>query len=789
MLSAYFKIAWRNLLKNKAYSAIHIAGLSIGIGVALMIGLWVGDEVAFDSYHLHHARLAQAWVTQTFDGETSTDMTVAMPLGDALRTRYGADFKSIALATSAGEHILAVGEKKILNTGIWAEPDFPVMFSLKMKRGDTGALKDPSLILLGESMARALFGDKDPVGKRLRLDNKLEVQVAGVYEDIPRSSTFYGTGFVLPWVLYVSSEGLQHQQGDWNDHMCLLFVELADHVDAEEETVKVRDITQAHVTGYKEEVLLHPMDKWHLYSRFEDGRVVGGRIQFVWLFGIIGAFVLLLACINFMNLSTARSEKRAREVGVRKAIGSLRSQLIWQFLIESVLTAIFSFFLAVGLVVLFLPFFNSLADKSMSIPWGYPLFWLATTGFVLLTGVVAGTYPAFYLSGFDPIRVLKGTLRMGSSESLPRKVLVVVQFSVSVALIIGTIIVLRQIDFAKSRPVGYDRDGLVTVKMNTDETFGHYNALRKELIGTGAVEEMAGSNSPVTHIFNNNTAFTWKGKDPNAQPLFRTIRVTHDFGRTVGWKVIKGRDFSRDFVTDSSAVILNEAAVEVTGLKAPLGEIINFNGQPHMITGVVKNMLTQSPYESMQPTIYFLDYRNPRYITIKMKSSVPVDQMLSQIEPVFRRYAPGSPFAYEFVNTEYARKFFDEQRIGDLAAVFAGLAIFISCLGLLGLASFIAERRTKEIGIRKVLGASTLSLWGLLSRDFIKLVFISCLIAVPVSWYFLWGWLQHYEYRTPISWWIFLLASLGALLLTLLTISFQAIKAALVNPSRSLRSD
>jgi len=490
-----------------------------------------------------------------------------------------------------------------------------------------------------------------------------------------------------------------------------------------------------------------------------------------------------------MNLSTARSEKRAKEVGIRKTLGSLRSQLIGQLLSESVLTAVLAFLVAIGLVGLSLSYFNELSDKAMAIPWSNGWFWLLTLGFTLFTGLVSGSYPALYLSSFEPIKVLKGTFKVGRLASLPRKVLVVIQFTVSVTLIIGTIIVFRQIQYAKNRPVGYTREGLITVDINTPEIYGHYNALRDDLLATGVVEDMAESNSEPTGVSSNQIGFDWAGKDPGTTPLFGTIAVTHDYGKTVGWHIKSGRDFSRNFTTDSTGLILNESAVKLTGLPHPVGMTIKWNGKPRQVIGIVHDMLMESPYMPVQPSIFFIDYGWTQNIIVRIKATVPLKDALAKLAPVFLRHNPGSPFEYHFTDDEYAKKFSDEERIGNLAGIFAMLAILISCLGLFGLASFVAEQRTKEMGVRKVLGASMFNIWKLLSTEFVVLVIISCLIATPIAWYYLYKWLLTYQYHTDISWWIFGVASLGALVITVATVSYQAIKAALANPVKSLRTE
>ena len=531
------------------------------------------------------------------------------------------------------------------------------------------------------------------------------------------------------------------------------------------------------------------MDKWYLYNEFENGVAIGGRIHFVWLFGIIGIFVLLLACINFMNLSTARSEKRAKEIGIRKAIGSLRRQLIGQFLSESLVMAFIAMCFLIALVYISLPFFNTLANKTMSVPFANPLFWLVTIGFAFLTGLFAGSYPAFYLSGFNTIKILKGTFRVGRLAVIPRKVLVVIQFTVSIAFIICTVIVFRQVQFTKNRPVGYSREGLITMDMNTPDIRKNYNGLRNELLKTGMVEDMAEANSTTTEIWSNNTGLDWKGKDPGSSPLFGTIAITHDYGKTVGWQVVSGRDFSRDFPADTGAFILNESAVKLTGMKDPIGKTMKWNGEDHVITGIVKDMIMESPYESTHPTIFHMQYGWVNKIILRIKATVPVRSALTAIEGVFNKYNPSSPFEYNFVDEEYARKFSVEERIGKLASFFAVLAILISCLGLFGLASFVAEQRTKEIGVRKVLGATILNVWQTLSKDFVVLVIISCFIAIPIAYYFMNQWLQKYQYRADMSWWIFVAAIVGSLLITLITVSFQAIKAAIANPIKSLRTE
>ena len=535
-------------------------------------------------------------------------------------------------------------------------------------------------------------------------------------------------------------------------------------------------------------MFLQPMKNWHLRADFKNGINTGGRIQYVWLFGIVGLFVLLLACINFMNLSTARSEKRAKEVGVRKAIGSDRSQLIAQFFSESFLVVIVAFILALILVIIFVPFFNDVADKKLSLLWTNPVFWISGLLFCLFTGLVAGSYPALYLSSFQAVKVLKGTFRVGRFASIPRKVLVVMQFSVSVMLIIGTIVVYRQIQHAKNRPVGYNKESLVTNGIN-DVLHGKYEALRNELKSSNVVVEMTQSTSPTTEVWNTNGGFNWEGKDPNQAVDFPNCGVTPEYGKVIGWKIKEGRDFSRDFATDSAAFILNESAVKFIGLKDPVGKTITWEDKPFKVIGVVKDMLTESPYQPIRAAMYHCTYEQGNVIIMKINPKLSPNVALGKIENIFKKYDPAAAFDFKFVDEDFVKKFGDEERIGKLASVFAGLAVFISCLGLFGLASFVAEQRTKEIGIRKVVGASVFNLWQLLSKDFVLLVIIACIIAAPVAWYGMDQWLQKYDYKAAISWWIFAAAIAGSLLITIFTVSFQAIKAAMSNPVKSLRTE
>lgn len=784
MLKNYLKIGARNIVKYKGYSAINIIGLSLGMMVAILIGLWAHSELTFDADFQNHTQLAQVLLNQTNEGITYTTESMAPPVGDALHTKYDSDFKAITLVSNESDHIIGWADKNISANGIWVQEDFPEMFTLTMLCGSRKALNDPSSVLLSESLALSTFGHTDVVNKTMRIDDKMDVKVGGVFKDLPHNNTFSKVKVLLPWY---NQESWLKDVKEWSNHCCRLFVHLADHAEVNQVSDKIKNLPTPYIKGWKEEILLQPIDRRHLYNEFKNGQAEGGRIQMVRLMVAIGVFVLLLACINFVNLSTARSERRAKEVGIRKTIGSHRIQLIGQFLTESLIIAMASLVLSLMLVQLTLPFFNTLSGKMMTLPFVNPLFWMLLIAFALLCGILSGSYPAFYLSSLTPVKVLKGTFKAGRLAALPRKALVVIQFTVSITLIIGTIIVFEQIQFAKSRPAGYDRSGLISVRISTPDLRNHLEAVRLDLLQTNMVEEVAlTSQSPTS--FNNNNSIDWPGKDPASVIFFRNVNVTPEFGKTIGWTIKEGRDFSRDIPSDSSAAILNEAGLKATGLLNPIGEKIKFDGKEYTLVGIVEDMMTQSPYEALQPAVFFSSGWVSLF-TIRIKSTVNTQDALAQIETIFKRQNPSAPFEFSFVDEEFGRKFLNEQRIGNLAGVFAVLAIVISCLGIFGLASFMAEQRAKEIGVRKVLGASVYNLWKMLSTNFLILVFISILLAVPFAYLFMINWLQKYEYHTEITWWVFAAAGLGALLITLMTVSFQSIKAAVANPVNSLRSE
>ena len=792
MFKNYFKAAFRNLVKNKVFSVINIIGLSAGMAVAILIGLWVWDELSFNKYHQNYDRIARVMQHQTFNGRVNTGVGVPIPLGNELRTTYGSDFKHVVISSWSMNSLVSVGEKRASIQGNYMQPGAPDLLSLRMLKGSRSALKEHSTILLSQSLAKSLFGDADPMGQTVKINDDLVETVTGVYEDLPVSSSFDVVKFIAPF--FDLTSWTQGNEDNWNNNSFQIFVQVADKADMDKVSAKIKGVKQARLSKEEaktnSELFLQPMRKWHLYADFKNGVNTGGAIQYVWLFAIIGVFVLLLACINFMNLSTARSEKRAKEVGIRKAVGSQRSQLISQFFLESLLASFLSFICALLLLMLLLPFFNQVAGKQMSIAWANPYFWAACIGFTIITGLLAGSYPAFYLSAFKPVKVLKGTFRAGPFAAVPRKALVVLQFTVSIVLMIATIVVFRQVQFTQNRPMGYSREGLITIIMRTANYHISFNAMRNDLLASGAITEMAESNTPITENDHYDNSFDWQGKDPNVKATFNTIGVTSEYGKTVGWQLTDGRDFSAKFGTDTFGLILNETAVKYMGLKNPVGEVIKWGGRSFTILGVVNDVLMENPYEPVKQSVFHIRGNDDGGIlNIRLNPKLSLTTALAKVGDVCKKYSPAEPFSYQFVDDDYASKFAYEKRIGKLSVFFTVLAIFISGLGLFAMASFMAEQRIKEIGIRKLLGATVFNLWGLLSKDFVALVLIAVGIAIPIAYFFMHNWLQHYTYRTNISWWIFVVTGSGAIIITLLTVSYQSIKAALSNPVKSLKTE
>lgn len=788
MLRNYIKIAFRSLVKNQTYSIINIGGLAIGLASSILIFLWVADEYSYDTFHVNYNNIYKVYNQAEWNGHIGTGNSQPYPLKEALLAQ-SSGIKHVVMTNWGEGNMLQVGETRLNKYGLNASEDFFKVFTYEWLSGDPAtALNELTSIVITESTAKALFNSTDALNKTIRIDNSDELKVTGVVKDSPKQS-FLEYDYILPFSYYEKTNPWirNFAKTSWDSNSFQMYVLLQDGAskdDVEKAVVNlIRDNNPKSPTA---KLLLHPMSMWRLYSNWEEGVNTGGQIVYVRLFTAIAIFVLIIACINFMNLATARSESRAREVGIRKSIGSRRKELIFQFLGESITVTAIAFLLAIVLVELALPSYNLLVKKNIFIDYGDGQLWLAAIGLVLLIGTLSGSYPSLYLSSFDAVKVLKGKVNLGKGASTPRKVLVTLQFGFSIFLIVGTIVIYQQIQFVKNRDMGYDRENLIQMWIN-GEMRDNFSSIREELLRTGVVQSVCKSNSPVTAIFSNNEV-KWQGKENTQRVAFSTIATEYDYIQTMGVKMIEGRDFSREF-NDSLSVIVNEAALKIMGMTDPIGKKLEINNTQFNIVGVIPDMVMDSPYTPVQPMTLLFDPSWSSTVTLRLTKTNDLPASMAKVEAVFKKLNPNYPFQYRFTDVDFEKKFSSINLISRLAGIFAGLAIFITCLGLFGLAAFTAEQRTKEVGIRKVMGASVSSLVLLISKDFSRLVILAFLISAPVSWWFLNDFLQRYEYRIEVAWWVLLAVGVFALVLALIIVSTQALKAAVMNPTRSLRSE
>lgn len=788
MFRNYFIITIRNLFKNSVYSFINIAGLAIGITCSILILLWVADETSFDKFHPKADRLYQVWVNAHFDGRINSWTSVPLPTADAMKPA-DANIARAAVTDWGGNHLLAVDDKRINKRGFNVGEEFLEMFQFPLIAGNAEqVLDDASIIVITESTAKAFFGDEDAMGKIIRVDNQWDLKVGGILKDIPGNSSFQ-FDFLLPYKhWYNTSDWVKRNSTNWGNYSFQVFVELNDPKNKDAVENSIRDMLAKHGEDeeMKHEFYLYPLLRWRLYGSFENGVEQGGMSDYVQLFTVIAVFIIVIACINFMNLATARSERRAKEVGIRKSIGSRRYELILQFIGESMMTALIAFTIAVIIAQLLLPAYNTLVEKKLFIDYLSKEFWLYSSAVIIITGIVAGSYPAFYLSGFQPVKVLKGKPVVGKSGSLPRKILVAFQFGGAIFLIISMFVIYNQIQLAKGRDIGYSQDRLVTVGLN-QSYHDHMREIKVELLASGAVESVTRANSAITDI-NSNNFVGWPGKPDELKVIFTTVVMDYDWAKTMGVKMVEGRDFSEDFKSDSLAICVNKAAIKVMGLKDPIGTELDLWGKKRKLIGIYDDVLMGSPYEEVKPMFGVLDDWWGSF-TIRLSKTQDLQTALKTVEGVFKKYGPEYPFEYKFVDVEFQKKFTTINLTSRLASMFAILAVVITGLGLFGLASFTAEQRTKEIGIRKVLGASVSGLVGLISKDFSILVIISFILSSPLAWWLLNAYLERYPVRTEIDWWVFPLTGLIALVFALVIVSTQAIRAARANPVNSLRNE
>jgi putative ABC transport system permease protein len=794
MFRNYFKTAWRSIVRAKVYSLLNLLGLATGMAVALLIGLWVHYQLSYDRFVPGYEQAYQVRFNYSDNGVIRNQAEVCLPLGDALKKDIP-EVAHVAPAFDIGQALMAVKDKRIYGDVLYAGEEFLQVFPLPLVAGDAATALQGSTpsIVLTEPMARALFGKEDPLNKTVRFGNVYPLKVTAVVRELPRNSSFH-FDYLLPFSDFAKNWWIKPALTNWNYTYYQLYASLRPGADAARAEAKARQLVRQYApesyASFHREAMFFPLKYWHLYTDFKDGRWAGGLIDYVRMFSIVGILVLLIACINFMNLSTARSERRAREVGVRKVMGSLRGQLILQFLVESLLMTLLAFLLSVVFVQAVLPSFNALTGDAVRVPYGSGWFWLSMFSLVVLTGLLAGSRPAFFLSSFQPVKVLKGAMRMGKAASLPRKVLVVLQFTCSIALIISTIIVYQQIQYARNRPKGYDPNRLIVSRARSDA----FAAFKQEVMESGVVSSLTRSGNPQTDPLVQLTINNWPGRQPN-EPLSLAWNAVGDadYFRTLRIGFVAGDNFKGNIGADSASAIINESAARRMRLKQPLNQIIDCSvsgvTRRLRIVGVVKDALTQNPFAAAEPAIFNYYPAAAWMYTMRLAPTVSTSTALAKLKVISEKYGPDYPFAYTFVDEAFASKFATEMLIGRLAGVFAALAIFISCLGLFGLAAYTAEQRTREIGIRKVLGASVSQVLVLLSGDFILLVGVSCAIASPVAYYFLHQWLAGYYYRITISPLVFVAAALVALVITAITVGFQSVRSAMENPVNSLRSE
>jgi putative ABC transport system permease protein len=787
MLQNYISIAIRVLRRNVAYSIINITGLAIGIASTILILLWVHDEITFNRYFSNHDRLHQIKINNKTDNGITTLHLAPYPLKDHLMVDSRVKRTAIMIWQSA---LLGVGETKIRKSGIDASESYLEMFDYKMIHGNPStALDDPMSIVLTESTAKSLFGTVDVLGKmvEVKIETTEELKITGVVKDPPANVTIAPAFFLTFAYFERTAPWLQFAQTNYSNNSFNIYVELQPGADKAGVDDAIRNIVKEKTNQQVDaELFLHPMDHWRLRNNFVNGKESGGLIDYVVMFALVAVFILVMACINFMNLTTARSQHRAREVGVRKSIGSSRKELIFQFIGESMFIAFLAFLIAVVMVETTLPVYNTVVSKQLFIDYASWTFWAFSVGLILITGLIAGSYPAFYLSAFKPAKILKGNISTGSKGVTARQVLVTVQNVFSILLIIGTAVAYLQIQHLKSREPGYDQENLMLLWTNA-EIEKNYRAIKEELLATNAASAVTKSNAPVTRIFAS-SQIEWRGMTPGARLEATNVATEYDYTKTLGIPLLEGRDFSPDFV-DTASIILNKSAVVATGLKEPIGEKIGMWGQQFTVIGVMDDVLMGSPSQQVNPLVMTFDPRWSTTMTLRLPAGSDLATSVKKIESIFKKFSPEYPFEYRFADDEFDTKFSTIELVSKLAGSFAVLAMVITALGLFGMAAFTAEQRTKEIGIRKILGASAASVLMMMTRDFSKLVVFAFLIAAPLAWYVSENFLEQYQLRIPIPVWVFPVAGLGSLLITVTIVCAQVIRVAGKNPVDALRSE
>lgn len=784
------KIALRNFRKQRLFSLINVLGLSAGMTCAMLILLWINDELSFNKDQENYESIYQVYANRNYNNQLVTDLNMPFPLAKALEDACP-QIKNAVVVSNDWTHMLFYKGKKLNKKGLAVTGHFFDIFTCRFIKGNKQtALADPNSLVLTESTARALFGDEEPIGKMIKMDKDmttaqsiLPTRVTAVVADPPKNSSFD-----FEYIEAYSTELLNAAMKQWSQPYWSVYVQAVPNTNVKSLDNTINKIVSARNPSDKiSSYFTLPMEKWHLENEFRDGVNTGGAIIYVKLFSIIAIVILMIACINFMNLSTARSEKKSKEVGIRKTLGSDKKQLILQFFCESMLLTCIAFLISVISVYLLLPYFNLFTDKDLHPDMSRLYFWTGALSILLFTGLMSGSYPALYLSSFKPIAVLKNINSSGKHALLPRRVLVTSQFIISILLICATVIVYQQLQYVKNRNTGYNSQDLLMITASPDLN-KNFMALKQELLQTGSVEAVTRTSSPFTEIWWNNVdSPDWDGKPQDAAIEFTGLGVDLDFTRTAGLKLLQGRDFSA-MPSDSHAVIYNKAALKAMGLKNPIGMQMRYGVEKYTIIGIVEDMVMQSPYSPVSPMGIFLN-THAKYIDVRLKKDQSIHKTIKAIEAIINKYNPVYPFEYQFADEEFNKKFLDEERISRLAAVFSLLAIFICCIGMAALTAFTIERRTKEIGVRKVLGASLVQLVVLIAREFIGPVTIAFAISAPLAWLLMNKWLQKYPFHTGINLWLFAAVGLLIIALTFMIVFFNTLRTASANPTKSLRTE
>lgn len=786
MLQNYIKITLRNLLKYKAFSIINLLGLTVGLASFLLIAIWIQDEKSYDQFHEFSDRLYLVLGNHAYsDGQIFTQAAAPGLLGKTLKE----EIPEITYANTMDNWtnaLLSFENKHLKEEGRYVSEDFLKMFTFPLVQGDKEtALSSPNGIVISQTVADKFFPNANPIGKTLKVANRLEHQITGVMKDFPSNSIF-DFEFLLPLGGFLERNAWARQ---WENNGLHTYVMLEENADVAAVNAKIKDIVVEHGAQENVELFLQALPDIYLKTDYKNGQYQGGgRITYVRLFGLIGLLLLAIAAINFMNLSSARATIRAKEVGIRKVVGAGRRILSLQFLGEAIIMCTIALGFALLMVQLVLPWFNNFTSKNIVFPFENPITWLVLGSIVLITGLLSGSYPAFIISAFQPSAVLKGQLTHSTKGVLLRKVLVISQFSIAVFLIMGMIVIQKQLNFLQTKNIGYDKEQLLLITMN-NELRQKYPSLKTKLLNLPAISAVSASHSNPTSFMNASDNFSWEGKNPNESYSIVYETVKPDYISTIGAELLEGRDFSIEHPSDSMNFIINESSAKLMGLKAPIvgQQIENFSGKGQIV-GVVKDFHFTSLKAPVEPLV--LTMNSPFVWTLYARiNSEQTSDVLRQAEKICKTYSPTSPFEYEFADAAYQKLYENEKIISQLSSLFAFLAIFISCLGLFGLATFTTERRIKEIGIRRVLGASVAGIVRLLSKDFLQPVFIALLLATPLAWHFMKTWLNDFAYHIHIEWWMFAMTGVLAVSVAFLTVGFQSIKAALSNPVDSLKNE